>query len=213
MAYNAVFISRRYLSLSTLATQEICALHLQPATFAVGPGECVCLTGPSGSGKTVLLRAIADLIPHHGDARLDDRWCSRMKPTEWRRQVGFLPAESFWWSDRVGDHFTDPAAVDFTAVGFEPDVLDWTIGRLSTGERQRLALLRLLANRPRALLLDEPTASLDPRNVERVESLLADYRRSNAAPVLWVSHDPAQRQRLASRVLCMEAGRLIEVSP
>lgn len=195
-----------------LATDAIHALHLQPMTFTVGAAECVCLSGPSGAGKTILLRAIADLIPHAGDARLDDRWCSRMKPTEWRRQVGFLPAESFWWSDRVGDHFADPAAVDFAALGFGTDVLEWEIGRLSTGERQRLALLRLLANRPRALLLDEPTASLDPDNVARVEILLAAYREAHQAPLLWVSHDAAQRARLAHRVLHLDGGRLVEAA-
>ncbi len=195
-----------------LVTDAIHALHLQPLTFTVGAAECVCLSGPSGAGKSILLRAIADLIPHAGDARLDDRWCSRMTPTEWRRQVGYLPAESFWWSDRVGDHFADPAAVEFDALGFGSEVLDWEIGRLSTGERQRLALLRLLANRPRALLLDEPTASLDPDNVLRVESLLSRYREQHRAPVLWVSHDTAQRARLAHRVLHLDGGRLVEAA-
>ena len=199
--------------MSLLAVESLCALHLQPASFTVDAGECVCLTGPSGAGKTVLLRAIADLIPHRGDARLDDQWCSRMKPTAWRRQVGYLPAESFWWADRVGDHFDDPDRDAFAALGFAPEVLDWAIGRLSTGERQRLALLRLLANAPRALLLDEPTASLDPDSVARVEALLRDYRQRHEAPVLWVSHDREQRARLADRVLMLADGIVREISP
>ncbi len=199
--------------LSLLAVESLCALHLQPASFTVGAGECVCLAGPSGAGKTILLRAIADLIPHRGDARLDDQWCSRMKPTAWRRQVGYLPAESGWWADRVGDHFDNPDREAFAALGFPPDVLDWEIGRLSTGERQRLALLRLLANAPRALLLDEPTASLDPDSVARVEGLLRDYRQRHRAPVLWVSHDREQRARVANRELVLEEGIVREAGP
>ncbi len=198
--------------MSLLAVESLCALHLKPASFTVGAGECVCLTGPSGAGKTILLRAIADLIPHRGDVRLDDQWCSHMKPTAWRRQVGYLPAESSWWADRVGDHFDAPDREAFAALGFSPDVLDWEIGRLSTGERQRLALLRLLANAPRALLLDEPTASLDPDSVARVEDLLRDYRQRHRAPVLWVSHDREQRARLADRVLILEDGTVRETT-
>ena len=173
--------------------------------------ECICLTGPSGAGKSMLLRAIADLIPHGGDARLDELDCSQMKPTQWRKQVGYLPAESHWWSERVGDHFSDADPDAFRQLGFEPQVLDWQVSRLSTGEKQRLSLLRLLANQPRALLLDEPTASLDAANVGNAEALILEYRQQQQAPVIWVSHDPAQIQRVADRVLRLEAGVVQEV--
>ena len=103
----------------------------------------------------------------------------------------------------------DDAAAALAEVGL-PDALDWEVARLSTGEKQRLALLRLLANQPRALLLDEPTASLDPR---KVEDLLHTYRQQHAAPVLWVSHDPAQRQRVAQRVLELKEGVVREIEP
>jgi ABC-type iron transport system FetAB ATPase subunit len=97
-------------------------------------------------------------------------------------------------------------------LGFAPDVLDWEVGRLSTGERQRLALARLLYNGPEVLLLDEATANLDPSNRTQAEQLIDDYRRQRRAAVLWVSHDPEQRQRLAraasGRCFLVEAGRL-----
>lgn len=175
--------------------------------------ECICLTGPSGAGKSMLLRAIADLIPHGGDARLDELDCSQMKPSQWRMQVGYLPAESHWWSERVGDHFSDADLDAFRQLGFEPQVLDWQVSRLSTGEKQRLALLRLLANQPRALLLDEPTASLDAANVGNAEGLILEYRQQQQAPVIWVSHDMAQIRRVADRVLRLEAGVVQEVMP
>ena len=98
------------------------------------------------------------------------------------------------------------------ALGFSDDVMNWVVSRLSTGERQRLALLRLLINRPRALLLDEPTASLDPSNVGPVENLLEDYRKETKAPMLWVSHDPPQADRVADRKYEISEGRLKPVS-
>jgi ABC-type iron transport system FetAB ATPase subunit len=93
-------------------------------------------------------------------------------------------------------------------LGFDPDVLGWSVARLSTGERQRLALARLLAQAPEALLLDEATANLDPSNTAGVESLLETYRRERQAAVLWVSHDPEQRQRLGGRSLVIREARL-----
>jgi ABC-type iron transport system FetAB ATPase subunit len=90
------------------------------------------------------------------------------------------------------------------ALGLPAEALGWQISRLSTGERQRLALLRLLAMGPSALLLDEPTANLDADNGLRVERLIRAYADEHQAPVLWVSHDAAQRQRIADRQLCLE---------
>ncbi len=95
-------------------------------------------------------------------------------------------------------------------LGFTEQVLEWEVRHCSTGERQRLALLRLLANRPRALLLDEPTASLDPDNVRRMETLLEKYRVQHDAAVLWVSHDPEQTRRVATRDLELHDGCLLE---
>ncbi len=172
-----------------------------PYDLEVEPGECVCLSGPSGAGKTLLLRSIADLDPHQGRVALGDVDSLSVEAPVWRRSVGLLPAESQWWGDTVGPHFPAVHRERLAALGFGHEVLGWEIARLSTGEKQRLALLRLLAHRPRALLLDEPTAALDPSNVGQVEALLAEYRREAEAPVLWVSHEPAQAERVADRRL------------
>ena len=200
-------------SLSTLHLIELAVLELQPVSVLLQPAECICLTGPSGAGKSMLLRAVADLIPHDGDAQLDEAKCSEMKPSQWRHQVGYLPAESHWWSERVGDHFSQPPEDGFRQLGFTPQVMDWQVSRLSTGEKQRLALLRLLANQPRALLLDEPTASLDAVNVRNVESMIGDYRLQHAAPIIWISHDAEQVRRVADRVFELKAGVVQEVGP
>ena len=117
-------------------------------------------------------------------------------------------AESQWWHDRVGEHLADVDISLLEALGFGQDVLDFEVPRLSSGERQRLALIRLLSNGPQALLLDEPTASLDPENTRRVERLLTDYRGQHQAPILWVSHDPGQIKRIADRHYEIVTGKL-----
>ncbi len=179
-----------------------------PVSLTIDPGECVCLSGESGAGKSLLLRAIADLDPHEGEVSLDDQPCSAMSAPRWRRQVGLLPAESQWWYDTVGEHFQGQDSDCMQRLGFKPEVMAWQINRLSTGERQRLALLRLFCQRPTALLLDEPTASLDPENVRRVERFIADERRTRHIPVLWVSHDPGQMRRVADRHFRIVGGKL-----
>jgi len=200
---------------------------LAPVNLSLAAGELVFICGPSGSGKSLLLRAVADLDPHAGEVWLGSEARSTMAPARWRRRVGLLPAEAFWWADAVGEHFpattgrvqdvgerVAPGSADggldglLAALGFAPDVLDWSVARLSTGERQRLALARLLAQRPEALLLDEATANLDPSNRERVELVTAAYRAGQAAAVLWVSHDPEQRERLGGRQFGIRDGRL-----
>lgn len=181
-----------------------------PIELTVPAGGCVAVSGPSGCGKTSLLRAIADLDLHDGQVFLDGLECAAFVAPEWRRRVGILLAESGWWSDRVGDHFAVRDASAMARLGFGPEAFDWTVARLSTGERQRLALLRLLGNRPVVLLLDEPTANLDPASVSKVESLLADYREEEGAAVLWITHDVEQGRRIADRRLRFEAGRLVQ---
>jgi len=180
-------------------------------SLTVAEGECVCLSGPSGAGKTLLLRAVADLDAHEGRLSVGGVACDVVSAPDWRRRVGMLPAESQWWHEQVGPHFRQPRETWLAMLGFTPQVMDWQISRLSSGERQRLALLRLLDNAPEALLLDEPTASLDPASVERVETLIAGYLAERGAAVLWVSHDPQQIARVAHRHCVLRDGGLLEM--
>jgi ABC-type iron transport system FetAB ATPase subunit len=181
-----------------------------PVDLWLAPGECLVLSGPSGAGKSRLLCAIADLDVHQGSVSCRGTAAEALAPSEWRRRVGMLAADSQWWGDRVDEHFRAPPPADaLEALDLDARLLDAPVARLSSGERQRFALLRLLANRPRVLLLDEPTANLDPDNVGRVENLIADYTLSENAAVLWVSHDPLQISRVAHRRMRMQGGRLI----
>ena len=196
-----------------LRLDGLSTMLLREVDLTLAAGERVFLSGASGSGKSLLLRAVADLDPHRGEVWLDDLPRSRLTPPEWRRRVGLLPAESHWWAETVGEHWRAPAADApieplLVALGFDVDVSGWAITRLSTGERQRLALARLLLNQPQALLLDEATANLDSVNRERVETVLEDYRAAHATAMLWVSHDPEQRVRLGGRRLVIRENRL-----
>ncbi|HYW04133.1 MAG TPA: ATP-binding cassette domain-containing protein [Gammaproteobacteria bacterium] len=179
-----------------------------PVSLTVTRGECVGVAGPSGSGKSSLLRAIADLDPHDGTARLDGRDMTGFAPAQWRRRVQLLPADPEWWLPRVGDHFPDRPVEAARRLQLPDGVWDWPAERLSSGERQRLALLRMLAREPEVLLLDEPTANLDADNVAGAEALIREYRDRRRLCVLWVSHDRGQLTRVADRRFTLRDGRL-----
>lgn len=176
--------------------------------LTVSPGRTIGLTGPSGSGKTVLLRALADLEPYDGQLLLGNQSAAQIPAHQWRRSVGLLPAESVWWHDTVGEHFDHEPPSGLKALGFEYRVMAWQINHLSSGERQRLSLLRLLRNQPRVLLLDEPTANLDLDNTHRAEAFIARYRSDQQAAVIWVSHDPEQLKRCCDEIFVLEQRRL-----
>jgi len=194
-----------------LSVRDLQTNLLKPAAFSLSAGECIVIRGPSGGGKTLLLRAIADLDPNEGEVRLDGRDRATMSGPEWRRLVGYLPAEPGWWADTVGEHFTDWTAALAVAreLGFPADATDWPIARLSTGERLRLALVRALMVGPKVLLLDEPTAALDPASVRAVETLIAAGVRAGLA-VLWVTHDIQQAERVAVRRFVVRGGQVQE---
>jgi len=183
-----------------------------PYSLQIASGECVSLRGDSGSGKSLLLRAIADLDPHDGQVMLDNMPCTQFTPPQWRKQVTLLPAENHWWKDEVGAHFLDAKCPWFEPLGFSMETMRWQVSRLSSGEKQRLALARVLMNKPQVLLLDEPTASLDADNVIAVERLINEYRRDTGAIILWVSHDAQQAARVGSRHLQLTTEGIREYS-
>lgn len=189
-------------SRSLLSVIELRTHLLKAASFSLSAGECIAIHGPSGSGKTLLLRALADLDANEGLVRLNGRERMSMSGPEWRRLVGYVPAEPGWWADTVGEHFTDwmAALTVVRELGFPDGAESWQIARLSTGERLRLALVRALMVRPKVLLLDEPTAALDPASVRVVEALIAARMREGLG-VLWVTHDAEQASRVAIRRL------------
>src|SRR5947209_5006426 len=104
-------------------------LHVGPVDLRVQAGECVVIQGKSGSGKSVLLRTIADLDPHEGDARLEGSACSAMPAPQWRRRVTYVAAESGWWAERVDQHFAsgDELARWLPRVGLPHGAEAWPV--------------------------------------------------------------------------------------
>lgn len=199
------------LQAARLAVRGLRSPFAGPFDFALHGGECIAIQGPSGAGKSVLLRMLADLDPHEGEALLDGRPCAAMAAPDWRSRVVYQPAEPAWWEATAGEHFA-PAQRDFligalAGLGLAPKSLGTPIERLSTGERQRLALLRSLACAPQVLLLDEPTASLDPASVTSAEALLRSFLARGMA-LLIVTHSGEQARRLAQRTFYVENGKL-----
>lgn len=197
-----------------LKVQGLSRPDLLEASLELAAGECLVIRGASGSGKSLLLRAIADLDPNQGRVSLNGVSRETFTGPEWRRKVGYLPAEAGWWAEDLGAHFAqwDRARSLFHRLGLADAQKDWPIARLSTGERQRLALVRALAVGPEILLLDEPTSGLDQEAVSAVENLIAEVR-ADGTGVVWVTHDPAQAERVGDRWLYLEAGQLREALP
>lgn len=180
-----------------------------------GHGITVVL-GPSGSGKSTLTRLTNRLLdPTHGIVRFHGTDLRDLDVLELRRTVGMVFQRPTLFGGTVRDdlaatHVGDaPAqATMLRRVGLDDGFLERDGSTLSGGEAQRVCLARALLMRPRVLVADEPTASLDHDStlaLERLARGLAD----DGVPVLWVTHDLAQVERIADRRVTLEAGRVV----
>src|SRR5262249_43825148 len=177
---------------AVLRVEYLAVSGLPPVSFEVAPHECLAVEGPSGAGKTRLLRAIADLDAADGFVYLEGVERREGPAPEWRRRVLYASPAPAGGGARAREHFLASAAPDrlILAVGLEPSLLDRPISELSTGERQRLGLVRALADEPRVLLLDEPTSALDAQATALAEELIR-FQMLAGRIVLLVSHNPA----------------------
>ena len=107
MAASETVISTCVVGSPILQVRDLRTNLLKPASFSLSAGECVAVRGPSGAGKTLLLRAIADLDPNEGLVCLDGHDRSMIAGPEWRRLIGYVPAEPGWWAETVGEHFSE----------------------------------------------------------------------------------------------------------
>jgi putative ABC transport system ATP-binding protein len=196
---------------TALVVQGLRSAFAGPFELNLGTGACAAITGASGSGKSLFLRMIADLDPNDGKVWVNGRERGSISAPEWRRQATYVSAESGWWADVVIEHFAATSRSEVAPLaarlGLRADLLDAPVAQLSTGEKQRLSLVRALLLRPPVLLLDEPTGPLDEESVVRVEALLRE-RMASGTSILLVIHDPNQAERLGDQRYRMVAGHL-----
>ena len=202
-------------------------------TLRLAPGERVALVGASGSGKSTVLRALLALrAPDAGAVTLDGRpvhpgSARRLRP--FRRQVQFVPQDP---GASLDPRSTVAAAVSaplrwlgvptdrrartreaVESVGLESSILAARIDRLSGGQKQRVALARAVACRPRYLLADEPVSGLDGGTRDVVLSVLDRLGTGTGTGILLVTHDLAVAARIATRLLVMANGRIVDDGP
>ncbi len=203
------------------------------------PGRVTAIIGPSGCGKSTLLRCLNRLHESAPEARVrgsvriagDDIYAPHVDATVVRRAIGFVsqrptpfPTMSIRENVVAGlrahglvtnrRELDDRAEQALQRVGLWPEVmqrLDGNPMELSGGQQQRLCLARALAPAPRVLLLDEPTAALDPTSTQRIEELV--YTLRGEVTVVIVTHNLQQAARVSDRTAFLLAGALVEVAP
>ena len=184
--------------------------RLFDVSLTVAAGELVCLVGPNGSGKTSLLHAIAGVGGPSGEVRIDGVDPRTAPPAARPGLLSFLPASrDIRWPLIARDLIVLGGGSEIPGgLELEP-LLDRRIDRLSTGERGRVLVARALAPRPKLLLLDEPTANLDPLwQIRLMEMLEAELRGSQRSALVAI-HDLDAAERYADRILVMDGGRIV----
>ena len=206
---------------------------IEQASFDVAPGQVLGIVGPNGSGKSSLLKLSAGLLrPESGIIRLAGQAIGSLSPLAIARTLAFVPQEQAhefpftvaetvlmgrfphrqagWWSMGMEAEREDDLAAAHRAM-VEADVVDLAdrlMSELSGGERQRVIIARALAQEPRILLLDEPTAFLDLNHQIELCSLIQRLAKDRGLTVVLVSHDLNVACLLCDRVLMVKDGRM-----
>ncbi|PUE61768.1 phosphate ABC transporter ATP-binding protein [Limnohabitans sp. Rim8] len=204
------------LNLRDVSVQFGAHLALQGVNVSMQAGERVALVGANGSGKSTLLRVAHGLLKvSHGHVSVARDVTQAMvfqRPHMLRSSVLRFVVWGLWlqgtpWRDA---HVRAMQALE--RVGLQ-DIAQRSARTLSGGQQQRLALARAWALQPNFVLLDEPTSSLDPHAKREVERLLAEWVAAAEVSLLFSSHNLGQVKRLATRVIYLEAGRVLADLP
>jgi len=200
---------------------------LDEVSLRLERGEFLCLLGPNGGGKTTLLKAVLGLLPVTR-GRLEVLGGA---PEATRSRVGYLPqrkgfdrgfpatvadllvaARTGRWPLRLGERDRETVRAALLRVGGEA-LLDKRVAALSGGETQRVFLARALVTAPELLLLDEPTAGVDPGGRSELLALLEEVTRGGGLAAVLVTHNRAAAERLADRVIVLDRRILRQGQP
>jgi ABC-2 type transport system ATP-binding protein len=193
--------------------------------FSLAPGSITALLGGNGAGKTTTIAMILGLVtPTSGSVRVLGAEMPRQRYRVLHRMNFESPYMDMPMRLTVRQNLTvfgriyavaDLAeriaqiAADLDLV----DLLERPVGKLSAGQKTRVSLAKALLNRPDILLLDEPTASLDPDTADWVRGRLERYRAEHGSTVLLASHNMVEVERLCERVIIMKKGRIEDDAP
>jgi putative ABC transport system ATP-binding protein len=187
-------------------------------------GEIFCIVGPSGSGKTSLLRLINALDePTEGRIFYRGKDISEINPIELRRRIILVFQKPTVFEGTISENLTyAPSRMGFALnidqseienmlieIGFNKRDLNRDAQTLSTGEMQRICLLRAIILNPDVLLLDEPTSGLDPYSCRVIENIIMNLVKEKKLTLVIVSHMMAQARRISRRVALMKRGVIL----
>ncbi|HEY4096444.1 MAG TPA: phosphate ABC transporter ATP-binding protein [Baekduia sp.] len=188
--------------------------RLHDVSLALSEGGITVLQGPSGAGKSTLLRLLNRLeAPTAGTVRYRGEDLVGRDVLAHRREVGMVFQAPLLFPGTIADNLAVARPLDapealLERAGLPAAFLTREAGTLSGGEAQRACLARALGTRPRVLLMDEPTSSLDPAAALLIETL-ARHLAAEGVPIILVSHDREQARRLGDRIVELDEGRVV----
>ncbi|PWA09781.1 phosphate ABC transporter ATP-binding protein [Pueribacillus theae] len=212
------------------------AIHFQRVNYSINDtniltnitgsfpdGKITTLAGPSGAGKSTLLKLCNGLIsPTSGNIYIHGKHIQEYKPVDLRRSVGIALQNAPMIRGSVfrnmalpfelaGKKLTEQEALSFLEdVGLDKSFLHRDSKDLSGGQRQKVSIARTLVNRPRILLLDEITASLDQNSSKDIEQLIVDINRTYDVTIIWITHHLEQAMTIGHYTWVLMNGKVIE---
>jgi ABC-2 type transport system ATP-binding protein len=197
-------------------------LAVDDISFSVGPGRVVGLLGGNGAGKTTTISMLLGLlVPSAGRITVlghdmaKDRFAALAKMNFSSPYIALPSRLSVIENLRVYGMLyqvrpLEPRIAELAAAFNLTELLHRPAGNLSAGQKTRVALAKAFINKPRLLLLDEPTASLDPDTGDYVRTMLENFRADQKSAILLASHNMAEVERLCDEVLMMKQGRIVD---